>query len=162
MGLKASDLSSGYARRSLGGLFGYPTRTDLSSVDLSGSDFGDGPGKSKLRGVNFTGANLQGARFHLADLTDALLVNANLSGANFHHAILMGADLTGARLDGADLEGAWFDKETKLPFPGSPADRRKKGEELGMQYESYERQPHGHDGDERPPRNTGGFGHFGM
>ncbi len=59
---------------------GQRSAPDLFAVDLSGKD---------LRGVDFSGANLEKADLSGADLRGSVLARANFSGA----------DLTGARLD---------------------------------------------------------------
>jgi uncharacterized protein YjbI with pentapeptide repeats len=61
--------------------------------------------------VNFTGFNLQRAKFNNADLTNANLSNTDLTGANFSNATLTkielkGVDLTGAKFDWAVFKGA--------------------------------------------------------
>ena len=65
--------------------------------DFSGAD---------LRKLNFSGANLRGARFHMVNLKKANLSNANLRGALLSESNLVRANLTGADLRGARLYSA--------------------------------------------------------
>jgi uncharacterized protein YjbI with pentapeptide repeats len=64
-----------------------------------------------LEGVNWRGAELQGAWLFDANLQDANLSGVNLQGANLHTSNLQNADLTGTNLQdtwlaGANLSGA--------------------------------------------------------
>ncbi|WP_131745057.1 pentapeptide repeat-containing protein [Frankia sp. Cppng1_Ct_nod] len=69
---------------------------ELSGVYLTGS----------YKGIDLSGADLTGAKLHLADLTGADLREAKLMGANLRRAKLTGANLAGANLSGADFHDA--------------------------------------------------------
>ena len=59
-----------------------------------------------LRYTNLQGANLQGADLRYADLQDTNLQGANLQGADLRYANLRDADLQDTNLHGAYLHGA--------------------------------------------------------
>ncbi|MCL4552213.1 MAG: toll/interleukin-1 receptor domain-containing protein [Candidatus Marsarchaeota archaeon] len=97
----------------------YPDiKPDLSEADLNGARFrGPQVGRTYGRGVNFSNANLTGAKLSRALLPWADLTNADLFMADLSEAYLSGADLSGSMtfyLDlsityvrvGADLSGA--------------------------------------------------------
>ena len=107
-------------------------RVVLAGVDLRQADLRE----TKLRNIDFTGANLEDVRFDRSNLRWGVLANAELRGANFTGANLQSADLKGADLNhvnftatdltGADLAGARcvtrmqlapaiVDDQTKLP-----------------------------------------------
>jgi uncharacterized protein YjbI with pentapeptide repeats len=82
-------------------------KTGVRYIDLSGADLT----KAKLKGANLTKAdlskvNLYGSYMKRANLNSAYLINANLRGAILTGADLSIADLTGADLSIADLTGA--------------------------------------------------------
>ncbi len=93
--------------------------TNFSGSNLAGANLSDGDfsivtsisnSKTKWR-TNFEGADLNGACFAVAKLTDARLakaslVKADLSGANLTNADFTDADLTGANFTGANITGA--------------------------------------------------------
>ena len=104
----------------------------LAGVDLRQADLRE----TKLRNIDFTGANLEDVRFDRSNLRWGVLANADLQRANFTGANLQSADLKGADLNqvnftatdltGADLAGARcvtrmqlapaiVDDQTKLP-----------------------------------------------
>ena len=104
----------------------------LAGVDLRQADLRE----TKLRNIDFTGANLEDVRFERSNLRWGVLANADLQRANFTGANLQSADLKGADLNqvnftatdltGADLAGARcvtrmqlapaiVDDQTKLP-----------------------------------------------
>jgi uncharacterized protein YjbI with pentapeptide repeats len=77
--------------------------------DLRGAIFA----LASLPRVDFSGANLQGARLAGAHLQGASLDSAQLQGASLNWAQLQGANLFGAQLQGASLadaqlQGAWL------------------------------------------------------
>ena len=91
--------------------------SDMSSQDLSGSDFV----KLDLKGINFSESNLTGAVFnnsklnnadmHGALLNDALAYATDFEGADlrdvdFNGALLMESTFTNALIDGADFTDA--------------------------------------------------------
>ena len=91
--------------------------SDMSSQDLSGSDFV----KLDLKGVNFSESNLTGAVFnnsklnnadmHGAQLNDALAYATDFEGADlrdvdFNGALLMESTFTNALIEGADFTDA--------------------------------------------------------
>jgi uncharacterized protein YjbI with pentapeptide repeats len=107
-------------------------RVVLAGVDLRQADLRE----TKLRNIDFTGADLQDVRFDRSNLRWGVLANADLRRANFTGANLQSADLKGADLDqvnftatdltGTDLTGARcvtrmqlgtaiVDDQTKLP-----------------------------------------------
>jgi uncharacterized protein YjbI with pentapeptide repeats len=59
-------------------------------------------------GVNLSGANLAGARFHGANLQGVNFIGANLQGADFTKTKLCGANFTGAKIYGANFTGAYL------------------------------------------------------
>ncbi|XP_048498351.1 FH protein interacting protein FIP2 isoform X2 [Beta vulgaris subsp. vulgaris] len=84
---------------------------DLSKLDLSYVDFSH----ASLKGVFFSRANLQCAKFRDVDAEGSIFHNATLHaclidcsfcGADLRSAHLQSADLTDANLEGANLEGA--------------------------------------------------------
>jgi hypothetical protein len=85
---------------------------DFSGANLRGAIFA----RALLTDANLTGANLRGAIFaraSLADadlsgakLTNAILTESNFAGAFLTYADLSGADLTNAHLGSADFRGA--------------------------------------------------------
>lgn len=83
-------------------------RNDFSGANLSGATLGyfvnlsDG----KLKGVNFTGEQLDQTILTMADLSGANLWRANLIGANLRNADISDANLRGAGMYGTDLAGA--------------------------------------------------------
>ena len=78
------------------------TLADFSGADLSDAVAGSlAAMRGKFVGTNFTGADLEDARFVDADLSGANLENADLSGAD-----LVGTDFGGANLKGANLTAA--------------------------------------------------------
>jgi len=94
-------------------------RTDLSSMQLSGTDFAGANLRmadlhdADLREARLTGSSLSGATMTDANLTGASLVESSLIGAvligaDLSRADLSGADLTGANLQGSDLQGAFM------------------------------------------------------
>ncbi len=91
--------------------------SDMSSQDLSGSDFV----KLDLKGINFSESNLTGAVFnnsklnnadlHGAQLNDSLAYATDFEGADlrdvdFTGALLMESTFTNALIDGADFTDA--------------------------------------------------------
>ena len=82
------------------------------TVGREGLDFTE----ANLRGAKFIGtlavgatfvrADLREANFHLSDLTEAVLLEADASGADFSLATLENAEFEGANLSGADFSGA--------------------------------------------------------
>jgi len=98
--------------------YGY---TDLSNLDVHGSNFSEGPAPypivyeptdfsfSTLTGTDFSGSNLTLAMFSYANL-----VNANLSNADLNGAYLYGANLSGANVTGADFTNAQY-CNTQMP-----------------------------------------------
>src|SRR5215471_7163172 len=87
-------------------------RVVLAGVDLRQADLRE----TKLRNIDFTGANLEDVWFERSNLRWGVLANADLQRANFTGANLQSADLKGADLNqvnfiatdltGADLAGA--------------------------------------------------------
>ncbi|PZA13287.1 hypothetical protein DNX69_02605 [Rhodopseudomonas palustris] len=63
---------------------------------------------ASLPKVDFTGADLRGARLLYAQLQGASLQRANLQGASLDLAQLQGGNLSGAQLQGASLDGAYL------------------------------------------------------
>ncbi|MEM7124997.1 MAG: pentapeptide repeat-containing protein [Chloroflexota bacterium] len=106
-------------------------KSNLEGANLAGSKFRFASFReAKMRGVDFSKADLHVARFwqaHLkkANFSEAFLQFAHFEGAdledaNFQNADLRkawfpDADLTGANLDGALLEKAMYSKNTKWP-----------------------------------------------
>ena len=91
--------------------------SDMSSQDLSGSDFV----KLDLKGINFSESNLTGAvfnnsklnnaDFHGAQLNDSLAYATDFEGADlrdvdFNGALLMESTFTNALIEGADFTDA--------------------------------------------------------
>ena len=77
-----------------GAIFAFAS---LPRVDFTGAN---------LRGARLSGAQLQGASLHLAQLQGASLDSAQLQGASLDSAQLQGASLNWAQLQGANLFGA--------------------------------------------------------
>ncbi|MGH7297244.1 MAG: DUF2169 domain-containing protein [Polyangiaceae bacterium] len=73
------------------------TRYDLSGLDLSGRDFGEG----LLEAANLTDANFAGA-----NLSSAVLAHATLKSTHFDSATLAGANLGATVMEGASFAGA--------------------------------------------------------
>src|SRR5258708_39035791 len=87
-----------YAGR-IGGARAVFAFCDLSGLDLSGRNVGDGDFTgAALEETNFEGAKLDTASFFGADLR-----RANLSAASLRRADLRGASMRGANMIGADL-----------------------------------------------------------
>jgi uncharacterized protein YjbI with pentapeptide repeats len=66
----------------------------------------------KLRGADFTGADLRASALWSANLTKSTFRGARMTGAKLMFAELRGADLTDADLRGAILTGAQLQKAT--------------------------------------------------
>ncbi|MEU8784281.1 pentapeptide repeat-containing protein [Streptomyces sp. NPDC048637] len=92
-------------------------KLDLSALHFEGATFDEADlagamfHGANLTNVSYVGANLTGAWFLGANLTRAALLDADLTGALFDGAdltctTLAGANCTGARFDGTDLTGA--------------------------------------------------------
>jgi uncharacterized protein YjbI with pentapeptide repeats len=84
---------------------------DLSNLhwwaDLRGAKFeGANLSEANLRGAYLRGRNLSGANLKQADLSETNLEGANLTGADLNGAKLERAILEGANLEGANLYGA--------------------------------------------------------
>ena len=80
---------------------------NLPSVDFTNADLtGAKLEYVKLKRANFSGANLSGAKMKYSDFRGANFSGANLSGAQLYSADLRGANLEGAILDGADTRKA--------------------------------------------------------
>ncbi len=62
-----------------------------------------------MKGVDFSGCNLEAATFEGANLVSVVFTNANLSNANFKNASVRPSSLVGARLDHVDFSGASID-----------------------------------------------------
>ena len=71
--------------------------SDMSSQDLSGSDFV----KLDLKGINFSESNLTGAVFNNSKLN-----NADLHGAQLNDSLAYATDFDGADLRDVDFTGA--------------------------------------------------------
>jgi len=59
----------------------------------------------RVKKMDFSGLNLEGANLNFADLSGANFQQADLTGADFHGANLQGVDLRGANLTNATLRG---------------------------------------------------------
>jgi uncharacterized protein YjbI with pentapeptide repeats len=80
---------------------------NLPSVDFTNADLNGAKLEHvKLKRANFSGANLSGAKMKHSDFRGANFSGANLSGAQLYSADLRGANLEGAILDGADTRKA--------------------------------------------------------
>lgn len=102
------------------------SRAMMTGSDLNGAIFS---AQTKLRGADFSGANLTNAIFDDVDLRDANLAGANLAGAIFNKVNLTRAQLNGANLSGSTLNNvdlrdanlsdvsfanAWFGDQVKM------------------------------------------------
>jgi hypothetical protein len=97
----------GYSNCVAVGTFTATVRRFLSRADLSGADLRDANLISAdLSGAFFFCADLSDADLSGADLRDANLISADLSGAFFFRADLSGANLSGANLSDANLSDA--------------------------------------------------------
>ena len=77
--------------------------SDMSSQDLSGSDFV----KLDLKGINFSESNLTGAVFNNSKLN-----NANFYGAQLNDSLAYATDFEGADLRDVDFTGALLMEST--------------------------------------------------
>tara|TARA_B100000965_G_scaffold376132_1_gene369142 strand:+ start:77 stop:589 length:513 start_codon:yes stop_codon:yes gene_type:complete len=77
--------------------------SDMSSQDLSGSDFV----KLDLKGINFSESNLTGAVFNNSKLN-----NADLHGAQLNDSLAYATDFEGADLRDVDFNGALLMEST--------------------------------------------------
>ena len=77
--------------------------SDMSSQDLSGSDFV----KLDLKGINFSESNLTGAVFNNSKLN-----NADLHGAQLNDSLAYATDFEGADLRDVDFTGALLMEST--------------------------------------------------
>ena len=75
---------------------------DFTEANLRGAKFIG----TNLEGIEFIRADLREANFHLSNLTEAVLLEADASGADFSLATLENAEFEGANLSGADFSGA--------------------------------------------------------
>lgn len=82
--------------------------------------------KVKGDGAWFHDANLRGANFSGAILTNACFNNSDLRGADFGGAILYGADFLGSNTEGADFSGAVLDKVLSLDDKHKPKPKEKR------------------------------------
>ena len=89
------------------------TKADLTGAKLE---------HVKLKRANFSGANLSGAKMKHSDFRGANFSGANLSGAQLYSADLRGANLEGAILDGADT------RKTKINEPDNSLTQNENGE----------------------------------
>jgi len=74
----------------------------LQDADFHAADLGE----ARLDKSDLTGARLNGVKLEKADLTKAILARADLTGADLRGATLLDADLSHAVIDGANFEGA--------------------------------------------------------
>ncbi len=85
----------------------YLGDANLTGADFSGADLSQAYlGDANLIGVNFSDANLSGANLGDANLSGANLSGANLSGADLSSTNLSGANLSCANLSRADINRA--------------------------------------------------------
>ena len=75
---------------------------DFTEANLRGAKFIG----TNLEGIEFIRADLREANFHLSNLKEAVLLEADASGADFSLATLANAEFEGANLSGADFTGA--------------------------------------------------------
>ena len=75
---------------------------DFTEANLRGAKFIG----TNLEGIEFIRADLREANFHLSNLTEAVLQEVDASGADFSLATLANGQFDGANLSGADFTGA--------------------------------------------------------
>lgn len=104
------------------------SNTTLDGVDFTGANLqGANFSGALLVNVKFTGANLEGANFQRSQHEGSLFMNANLKSANFDFSDLTsstnfnGADLTSARLTNV-ITGAGSQREGAPLFIGATLD----------------------------------------
>lgn len=87
-------------------LFFILTGVSWQAVTFSEADLQKLKSSLKCPKCDLTGANLEGAVLHRADLTEANLFHANLAGATLRSAVLTKSMTMLTNLTGADLSGA--------------------------------------------------------
>ncbi|HYC91447.1 MAG TPA: pentapeptide repeat-containing protein [Thermoanaerobaculia bacterium] len=79
---------------------------DLSGAKVEGARLGASFARSRLDGIDFTGADLRGADFGYASVVQSSFRNLDLAGMNFTDAECWKADFSGATLTGATFQRA--------------------------------------------------------
>ncbi len=86
----------------------YAQGQDFTGLDLRDSSFA----LAKLKGANFTNANLRGVDLFGSDLSEATLVGADLTSASVDSTRFVRCDLSNAVLEGAYAVNTIYDHVT--------------------------------------------------